>query len=156
MVTVLSISKAAEVLGVCTKTLRRWDKKVLLKPDFRTKGGHRRYIWERLLNKASKIARRSDFLEQKPPIPVVLYARVSSYQQKKNGDFQRQIEFMKHYCKNKGYTVVKIYKDVGSGINENRRWLVSLLNAATQKGFQKVIVNYKERLARFGVKNGSS
>ncbi|MHA1337882.1 MAG: MerR family DNA-binding transcriptional regulator [Promethearchaeota archaeon] len=49
MAIVLSISKAAEVLGVCTKTLRRWDQRGLLKPDFRTKGGHRRYIWERLI-----------------------------------------------------------------------------------------------------------
>ncbi|MHA1337881.1 MAG: recombinase family protein [Promethearchaeota archaeon] len=77
-----------------------------------------------------------------PATPVVLYARVSSYQQKKAGDLQRQIDFMKHYCKNKGYTIVKIFKDVGSGINDNRRGLVSLLRAAIQKGFKKVVVNY--------------
>jgi excisionase family DNA binding protein len=38
----VSISKAAELLGVCSKTLRDWDKQGLLKP-VRTIGKHRRY-----------------------------------------------------------------------------------------------------------------
>ncbi|MFX1295135.1 MAG: helix-turn-helix domain-containing protein [Promethearchaeota archaeon] len=39
----LSISQAAPILGVCSKTLRRWDGKGILCPDCRTPGGHRRY-----------------------------------------------------------------------------------------------------------------
>ena len=35
------ISEAAEILGVCTKTIRRWDKSRLI-ICFRTIGGHRR------------------------------------------------------------------------------------------------------------------
>ncbi len=39
----LSMGEAAGVLGVCTKTLRRWDKRGILKPAYRTAGLHRRY-----------------------------------------------------------------------------------------------------------------
>jgi len=39
----LSIGQVASLLGVCTKTLRRWDAKRLFNADFRTKGNHRRY-----------------------------------------------------------------------------------------------------------------
>ncbi|MHA1341522.1 MAG: helix-turn-helix domain-containing protein [Promethearchaeota archaeon] len=38
----VSIKYAAKFLGVCQKTLRRWDKSKKLVP-IRTKGGHRRY-----------------------------------------------------------------------------------------------------------------
>ncbi|MBD3226989.1 MAG: MerR family transcriptional regulator [Candidatus Lokiarchaeota archaeon] len=32
----LRVEVAAAILGVCTKTLRRWDKSGILKPAFRT------------------------------------------------------------------------------------------------------------------------
>src|SRR3989337_809371 len=38
----LPVSKAASFLSVSAETLRRWDRKGILKP-FRTKGGQRRY-----------------------------------------------------------------------------------------------------------------
>ncbi|MHA1652076.1 MAG: MerR family transcriptional regulator, partial [Candidatus Helarchaeota archaeon] len=39
----LTISEAALLLGVCPKTLRRWDRAGFFKPAFRTAGQHRRY-----------------------------------------------------------------------------------------------------------------
>jgi putative resolvase len=39
---IISIKKAALMLGVTTTTLRNWDKSGFL-PSFRTAGGHRRY-----------------------------------------------------------------------------------------------------------------
>ncbi|TFF87716.1 MAG: MerR family transcriptional regulator, partial [Promethearchaeota archaeon] len=44
----LSISKAAMILGVCTNTLRRWHAAGIFLPDGRTLGGPRRYSIERL------------------------------------------------------------------------------------------------------------
>jgi len=38
----ITIAEAAKILGVCTITLRKWDRIGLLKP-VRTLGGHRRY-----------------------------------------------------------------------------------------------------------------
>ena len=42
MDTLISITKAAKILGVCAETLRVWDNENKLKA-VRTKGGHRRY-----------------------------------------------------------------------------------------------------------------
>ena len=42
METLISLKQAAEMLGVCTETLRIWDNEKKLKAN-RTKGGHRRY-----------------------------------------------------------------------------------------------------------------
>ena len=39
----LSIGEKAKECGVSVATLRRWDKRGLLKPDISTAGGHRRY-----------------------------------------------------------------------------------------------------------------
>ena len=44
----LNITEASELLGVSTKTLRRWEKDGKISP-FRTPGGHRRYDKEQLL-----------------------------------------------------------------------------------------------------------
>ena len=39
----IDITETARRLGVCTWTLRQWDKKGTLKPASRTPGNHRRY-----------------------------------------------------------------------------------------------------------------
>ena len=44
----LSIGGAANLLGVSITTLRRWDKDNYLKPDYITRGKHRRYCLNRL------------------------------------------------------------------------------------------------------------
>ncbi len=39
----VSVGKAAELLGVTTETLRQWERRKILECQ-RTKGGHRRYL----------------------------------------------------------------------------------------------------------------
>ncbi|MHA1149236.1 MAG: MerR family DNA-binding transcriptional regulator [Promethearchaeota archaeon] len=46
----LSIGEVASLLGVCTKTLRKWEVNGAFKSDFRTIGNHRRYKKARILN----------------------------------------------------------------------------------------------------------
>ncbi|NJE60963.1 IS607 family transposase [Thermococcus sp. 21S7] len=64
-------------------------------------------------------------LEGKIPDKVVIYARVSSRDQKE--DLERQVEYLKNYCSSKGYQVAKIITDISSGLNENRKGLKQLL-----------------------------
>ena len=44
-----SIGIAAQILGVCIKTVRRWEKKKKIK-CFRTIGGHRRFSLQEIDN----------------------------------------------------------------------------------------------------------
>ncbi|HUY00859.1 MAG TPA: helix-turn-helix domain-containing protein [Candidatus Deferrimicrobium sp.] len=45
----VSIQAAAQLIGVCSKTLRRWDIAKVFQPAFRTPGNHRRYDLQALL-----------------------------------------------------------------------------------------------------------
>jgi len=141
----LSIGQVASLLGVCTKTLRRWDSANRFKSDFRTPGNHRRYQKARILAIIGK--RRNPSKKVKS----ALYGRVSSSRQKKSGDLKRQLFTLKNHVVKKGYSVYKSYSDVGSGLNDKRKGLLTLLKDASLGRFDVVVVNYNDRLARFGL-----
>jgi putative resolvase len=79
-----------------------------------------------------------------------IYARVSSHKQSKRGDLQRQIEQLKNYVRENNLKLVKVYKDVGSGLNVNRKGLWRLLKDSKKGDFSVVLLNFKDRLTRFG------
>ena len=79
---------------------------------------------------------------------VVGYARVSSTTQK--DDLERQKQLIADYAKEKGYGEIKMFIDIGSGLNENRKNFLKLLEMVTKRKVSKVIVAYKDRLTRFG------
>jgi len=87
--------------------------------------------------------KREDNLENK----VVLYARVSSNENKNNLD--SQLERLRLFAIAKGYQVVKEIKEVGSGLNDNRSKLNYLLEKEL-KEFKILLVEHKDRLIRFG------
>jgi len=89
-------------------------------------------------------------LEGKIPDKVVIYARVSSRDQKE--DLERQVEYLKNYCSSKGYQVAKILTDISSGLNENRKGLKQLFKLVESGEVTKVVITYKDRLTRFGFK----
>jgi len=153
----LSIGEAAGLLGVCAKTLRRWDKRGVLKPAYRTAGFHRRYdrlaIADALKNGFGEGApkRHIEAVADIKPI-CAIYGRVSSSKQKKGGDLMRQVEDLREYCMERGYEIVREYTDVGSGINDSRKGLLKLLRDAANGILDVVVVNYNDRLARFGLR----
>ena len=87
--------------------------------------------------------KNEDNLENK----VVLYARVSSNENKNNLD--SQLERLRLFAIAKGYQVVKEIKEVGSGLNDNRSKLNYLLEKELNE-FKILLVEHKDRLTRFG------
>ena len=77
---------------------------------------------------------------------VAIYARVSSSENKSN--LERQKDRLISYANAKGYQIEKVVSEVGSGLNDNRPKLEKLL---TDKTIDIIIVEHKDRLARFGV-----
>jgi putative resolvase len=75
----------------------------------------------------------------------VLYARVSSPQQKAAGDLQRQIEDMQE-----AYPTHEVISDVGSGLNFKRPGFKALLERVHQGTVTEVVVRHKDRLCRYG------
>lgn len=76
---------------------------------------------------------------------VCIYARVSSAENRDNLD--SQAERLKGYCIAKGYRIKKVVKEVGSGVNDNRKKLNAVLNGGD---YALIIVEHKDRLTRFG------
>ncbi len=76
---------------------------------------------------------------------VAIYARVSEAEHREN--LERQAERLTQYCTIRGYRVVKLVKEVGSGVNDSRPKLLSLLRDPL---ITRVVVEHKDRLTRFG------
>jgi putative resolvase len=64
-------------------------------------------------------------LQPLPEERVAIYARVSEASHREN--LERQAERRTHYCTIRGYQVVKLVTEVGSGVNDSRPKLLSLL-----------------------------
>ena len=78
---------------------------------------------------------------------VVLYARVSSSENKTN--LESQLEKLRLFASAKGYQIVKEIKDIGSGLNDNRSKLNELFEKELNN-FEILLVEHKDRLTRFG------
>ena len=145
----ITIQQAAASLGVSTKTLRVWDSNGKL-PSVKTKGGHRRY---RLSDIHSYIDPKADTLSKEVvnnnPDAVATYGRVSSHDQKKKGDLDRQCQRLSEYCAKKKYKVDYILKDVGSGLSDSRNGLNKLFDLVIERKINKVVIENKDRLTRY-------
>jgi putative resolvase len=75
---------------------------------------------------------------------VVIYARVSSHDKKE--DLLRQVTRCEAFCLAKGYSINGVYKEIASGMNDNRKqfWKMIDTNPTT------IVVEHKDRLTRFG------
>lgn len=76
---------------------------------------------------------------------IAVYARVSSHEMKEN--LERQAERLVSYCAAKGWQVSQLVKEIGSGVNDSRPKLLSLLQDSS---ITMIVVEHKDRLTRFG------
>ncbi|NEO77639.1 IS607 family transposase [Moorena sp. SIO4G3] len=126
----------AKQMGVSYQTAWRWWKAGKLPhPAFQTESG-------------SVIV---EYFPQQKTQPsntkrVAIYGRVSSAEHK--SEVELQVQRLQQYAIAKGYTIVKVIKEVGSGLNDNRQQLASLLNS---DGYDILLVEHKDSLARFGI-----
>jgi len=81
----------------------------------------------------------------KQPI-VAVYARVSSSENKKNLDTQAQRLIT--WCNAQGWSVGKVVKECGSGINDQRPKFLALL---ANREIDRIVVEHQDRASRFGV-----
>ena len=78
----------------------------------------------------------------------IIYARVSNTNQK--NDLDNQIEMIKSYCISHGIEVDAIYKEIASGMNENRKELNMLIDEVITGNVETVFISFRDRLSRFG------
>jgi len=73
----------------------------------------------------------------------IIYSRVSSAHQKE--DLERQVRDLTD-----AYPGHRIIRDIGSGLNFNRKGLQTLLELIINRRVQQIVVAHKDRLCRFG------
>jgi putative resolvase len=83
--------------------------------------------------------------KERSPGRAVIYARVSDRQRK--DDLERQAERLTNYALAKGYKIVRVVKEIGSGVNDQRRKLLELFK---KDDYDIILVEHKDRLTRFG------
>ena len=152
-------SKASKILGVHQRTLYQWEEKGWIETK-RTKGGMRLYNIDKYLRETEKSKKKTkkeiifsddrydncddieEICEKKRKL-FINYIRVSSLGQR--DDLIRQEKMiMKKYPNN------ILIKDIGSGINLNRRGLRKIIYLAIEGKVKQLVVAHKDRLTRFG------
>jgi predicted site-specific integrase-resolvase len=79
----------------------------------------------------------------------ILYARVSTAKQQR--DLENQGEMLEKFCLANGYKIDKMYKDVASGIDfEKRKDFFEVLDLVIKRRVGRVFITYKDRLSRVG------
>lgn len=134
----VSVSRAAEAIGVSVSTLRRWEREGRIKPSYTT-GGHRRYDLRILAPNKT----RKDTGDR----VTVAYARVSSKDQEP--DLVRQAQALELYCATQGW-VFEVITDLGSGMNYHKKGLKTLLTRILDGDIDRLVLTHKDRLLRFG------
>ena len=102
----VKIGKAAELLGVSVQTLRKWEDSGELVLDRRSEGGVRYPDMGKILGLGSE------------EMPIIGYARVSSYDQK--NDLVRQQELPEAFWKGWRHEIIA---DLGSALNYKKKGL---------------------------------
>lgn len=130
--------KANEVLRtlrITRPTLSRYVKDGIIKINILASG---RYDYD----KESVFA----FLNKEFKRKHVIYGRVST--RKQIQDLDNQIDTIKQFCIAKGIEVGDVYKDIGSGINFERKEFERLLEDIINLEIDTVYITYRDRLSR--------
>lgn len=124
----IKLSKWAKLNGVCYQTAFNWYTQGKIKNSIQLDTGS-------IFVEMDEVNNNSD---------VVIYARVSNQSRKK--EIQYQVERIQTYCYSKGYQIQHVYKEIASGMNDNRKELWKMLDS--KPGI--IVIENKDRLTRFG------
>lgn len=133
------------ILGVTLRTVQNMTQDGRLHAIFSSTG--RRYITKESL--VGYLRSLGILVEEEKRIDII-YARVSTNKQKQRGDLDRQIQTLTMYAIDKNPKSLQVITDVGSGLNDNRKGLNRLIELIQKDEVDRVFINYKDRLTRFG------
>ena len=129
----LKLSDWARRNGVCFQTAWRWWKDGNLPVPVQQ------------LATGTILVRDESWIESSENQEVVVYARVSSHDQKK--DLDAQVARLTCFATSKKFLVSQVVTEIGSGLNGSRPKLLKLLN---DKKKRCILVEHRDRLTRFG------
>ena len=139
------LKEIASMLGVTTITLKNWESSGKIEFS-RTPTNIRFLSRDQLINVLDK--QGLYFNDTNFTKKDIIYARVSSHDQKTHGDLDRQIQFLIN--ENSDLQNVLVLSEVGSGLNDKRKKLQQLIKMVMNDEVNRVFITYRDRLTRFG------
>ena len=134
----MKADKVMEILQISRSTLRRYQRKSIIKATRKATNQFdydEESVWL--------------FKNKHEPRQTVLYGRVSTYKQK--NDLANQMQELKDYALSKGYHVDNAYSDIASGISfKNRKQFFKMLDLVLEGKVERVIITHQDRLSRVG------
>lgn len=139
--------EVATLLGITIPTVIRYCETGYI-PYHKTKTRHRRILAKDVcdyLEKQNMLFDDDELIKSD-----VIYARVSTHKQATRGDLDKQVEKVKLFAINENVKNLMVKIDVGSGLNDSRKGLLSLIDMIQEGKVNRVFILYKDRLTRFG------
>ena len=133
----VTAKEAKNILKINATTLKSWKDKGIL--------SYKKLSDKKILYDIDSVLNNSDIVDNRLN---VIYARVSNTKQ--HNDLLNQIELVKSYCITNGIKISKIYQDIASGMNENRKDFNILINDVISGKIKNIYISFKDRLTRFG------
>ena len=134
----MKANEVLRLLRITRPTLTKYVKEDLIKVE-KLPNGRYEYDSDSVYSFLNKDVKRKTYI----------YARVSTSKQK--SDLNNQIELLKQFCFNNGYTISGIYSDIASGISfEKRNDFFKMLDDIIDNKVERVVITYKDRLSRVG------
>ena len=150
----VSIGEASRILNCHPNSLRVWSSPQQAKiPVYRMGSkGQRRYL-------LSDLYQFLGVEQETEDSQLLIYARVSTNDQAKGfssgeeSSLSRQIDRLKEFAKENYSVKPKLYWDVGSGVNYQRKNFVKMMDQILSGKFDNatLLVEWKDRLSRFSV-----
>ena len=134
----VTAKEAKSQLHINATTLKSWKDKGIIR--------YKKLTVKKFLYDIDSVGLQND--TRKTNRKHVIYARVSNTKQ--HSDLLTQIEMIKSYCISIGIQPDAIYKEIASGMNENRKELNILIDEVISGNIDTVYISFKDRLARFG------
>ena len=135
----------AKLFNVTPRTIQQWDREGLIGFD-RTPTNRRKVSKEKLIEYLK--LKNMFYEDEKREKKDIIYARVSSQGQVKQGDLDRQVSYIISQIPDLKNLVV--LKETGSGLNSKRKKIQQLIRMIMNDEVNRIFVTYKERLTRFG------
>ena len=137
--------EVADLFQVSTKTIQKWDNKGIL--NFERSPTNRRVLPKETLIEYLK-SKNMFYENESNSKRDVIYARVSSYVQQKQGDLDRQVDYILSNRAN--LKNVLILKEIGNSLDSKRKKLLKLIDMILNDEVNRIFITHKERLTGFG------
>lgn len=138
--------EVAKMVGLTNRTIAKYcDLQVIKNVSYNNT--------QRMIPKESVIEflkSRGLYLELNNNKKDIIYARVSTDKQKKSGELDKQIQFIKDFVILNNPQNLEVISEVASGLNDNREGLNRIILDVMEYKVNRIFISHKDRLTRFG------